>query len=103
MYRFRVVMYPQVGKEPELRQVLEAWVKTTQEKGRKIGLSMQRFATDGAGPVLVIPLTGLAEYEEMTQRNATDPAFQAFVAKTATLVRLPARFELLEEVIAVQD
>ena len=103
MYMFRVVMYPQLGKERELQQHLEAWVKTSQAKGRKIGLSMQRFAAEGTVPVLVVRLAGLAEYEEMTQQQATDPAFQAFVAKNATLTRLPPRFELLEVLIPPPD
>jgi len=103
MYMSRVVTYPQLGKERELQQHLEAWVKTSQGKGRKIGLSTQRFAADGTGPVLVYRFAGLAEYEEMTQRNASDRDFQAFVAKTATLLRLPSRFELLEVVIPIQD
>jgi len=103
MYMFRVVMYPQMGKERELQQHLEAWVKTSQGKGRKVGLSTQRFAAEGTVPIIVVRLARLAEYEEMTQRNATDRDFQAFVAKTATLTRLPPRFELLEVLIPIQD
>ena len=103
MYMFRVVVYPQLGKERELQQHMEAWVKTNQGKGQKIGLSVQRFAAEGTVLVLVVRLAGLAEYEEMTQRNATDRDFQAFVAKTATLTRLPPRFELLEVVIPIPD
>jgi len=103
MYMFRVVTYPQLGKERELQQHMEAWVKTSQGKGRKIGLSVQRFSAEGTVLVLVVRLAGLAEYEEMTQRNATDRDFLAYVAKNATLTRLPPRFELLEVVIPIQD
>ncbi len=103
MYMFRVVMSPQLGKERELQQHLEAWVKTSQAKGRKIGLLTQRFAAEGTVLVLVVRLAGLAEYEQLTQDNATDRDFQAFVAQNATLTRLPARFELLEVVIPIQD
>ena len=103
MYMSRVVLYPQLGKERELQQHLEAWVKSRQGKGRKIGLSTQRFAAEGTVLVVVARLAGLAEYEQMTRDNATDRDFQAFVAKTATLTRQPPRFELLEVVIPIQD
>src|SRR5437762_1553615 len=103
MYMQRVVTYPQLDKVFELQQHLESWVKTRQGQGAKVGLAMQMFDPEGAAFVTTIRLNDLAELDQLRQRNRTDQAFRDYVAKIATLSRLPTRIELLEVLLPLPN
>jgi len=103
MYMQRVKLAPQLGKEREMQQHLEAWVKTSQGQGRQIGLAVQAFAPEGQVFVLTLRFADLAALDQFRQRQRTDEAFHDYRAKTSALSRLPAQIELLEVLVPLQD
>jgi len=91
---------PALGKENELRAALEEeWVKKRQAQGIAISLSVQLFAPEGATFVITVRYRDLAELENRRRQKQTDPAFQAAVAKFASLSRAPAKSELYEVLV----
>ncbi len=99
MYMQRVRIYPQQGKEREVQQLIESRMQTGQALGRKVGLSMQLFAPEGAVFIINIRYNDLAELEQQRQRDRTDQAFQDYVGKLGALSRRPAALELLEVLV----
>jgi len=99
MYMQRALIYPQLGKEREMQQHLESWVRMRQDQGRKVGLAMQLFSPEGVVFVLTVRHDDLAAYEQQQQRNRADPAFQDFIAKNTSLSRHSSRIELLEVLV----
>ena len=101
MYVQRVSVYPQLGKEREMRHHLEAWVKTGQGQGRKIGLSAAMFAAEGTVFVITVRLNDLGELEQQRQRQRTDQAFQEFLTKSSALSHRALKVELQEVIVAM--
>ena len=103
MYIQRVSFFPHLGKEDELRQHLEAWLAKSQGQGGQAGLALQLFAPEGVVFVITVRFKDLTELEQRRQRNRTDREFQGFLAKNASLSRLPTRIELLEVLVPLPN
>ena len=99
MFIERVRIYPALGKEPELRAVLEEWVKKRQAQGMEFSLSVQLYAPEGATFVNSSKFRDLAEVETRRRQNQADPAYQAVAAKVASLSRIPAKRSLYEVLV----
>ncbi len=99
MFIQRVHIYPAAGKEPELRAALEEWAKKRQAQGVVISLTVQLFNPEGTAFATTTKFRDLAELENRRRQNLADPAFQAAVAKFASLSRAPAKFELYEVLV----
>ncbi|MGH2361787.1 MAG: hypothetical protein ACRDGM_14745 [bacterium] len=99
MFIERVRIYPALGKEPELRAVLEEWAKKRQAQGMEISLSVQLYGPEGPTFVNSAKFRDLAEVENRRRQNQADPAFQAVVAKVDSLCRVPAKRSLYEVLV----
>jgi hypothetical protein len=99
MFIHRVRGFPAPGKVPEFRATLEEWVKKRQGQGIETSLARQLFAPDGATFVVTTRFHDLAEYENQTRKMEDDPAYQALIAKLATLTRAMAKMELMEVLV----
>ena len=99
MFIHRVRGFPAPGKVPEFRATLEEWVKKRQGQGIDTSLARQLFAPDGATFVVTTRFHDLAEYENQTRKMEADPAYQALIAKLASLTRAMAKMELMEVLV----
>ncbi len=99
MFVQRVSLYPSLGKEFELRDVLTEWVKRRQGQEINVGLSIQLFNPEGSTFVTSTRFRDLAQFEHQRRQDVADREWQAAVAKIASLSRAPARIELYEVLV----
>lgn len=96
MFVQRIEFYPIVGKDQEVRAVLEEWAKHLQGQGIGAGLSQSVFGGDGATFILTTRVEDLATLEERRRRVQSSPEFGALQGRLASLLVQRPRFELLD-------
>lgn len=96
----RINSYPAVGKETELRAVVEERVRTAPSRKVRAALLQQLLPSDGPVFVTAVLHDNLAAFEEFRSRNLADASTQAFVTKVATLSRQPLNVELFDVLVA---
>jgi hypothetical protein len=94
-YTATTVVYPAMGKQGELRALLEELVRMFQAKGLRANLAVTAFGDDPAY-YLNIRFADLAAADAYRDGPLYPPADPAFLAKIAGLLRQPARNELRE-------
>jgi hypothetical protein len=101
MYSQRQRIYPALGKEREVRTLMDEWVRAHQAKGRDLALLTRVFSSEGSGLVVVTRANDLATLEQHRHENAADPDFQARAARLVEMVRQPVQTSLFEMVVPV--
>lgn len=98
IYIQQISHYPTSGKGPELRAVLEDWVKSASSRGSAQNLTSQLVSE---GPVLIggIRHESLAAFQSFRERNRANPGFGPFIAKLQSLMARPPRFALFKMMI----
>ncbi len=99
MFIQRVRIYPALDKANEYRAALEELVKKLQAQGLAISLSVQLYSPEGATFVSTTRHRDLAEVENRRRQLQADAAYQAAVAKLASMSRAPAKWELYEVLV----
>jgi hypothetical protein len=98
-YVHRIFFYPDLGKGPIVRRVLEEYVRARQAEGKeRARLQQQLFGPSGQAFVLVYGYASLVEYESFL-RSVEEPARRTVVAELNALGRAPIRQELLEVLV----
>jgi hypothetical protein len=98
MYITRFSFYPDMGRRPELRSLLEHWVNGSPARGVQASLSMSLFA-DIQTIAISIKHENLGLYERYVQARNANPEFQLFTARLMSLLTRSNASELYEEVV----
>lgn len=97
-YVQHVVVYPALGKGPELRGVLTERVQMTSERAR-VGLAIQLFGAEGTVLVVTRLHESMAEYDESRRANRDNASFQQYASRVVSLSRKDPDTELHEIVV----
>ncbi|MSQ14422.1 MAG: hypothetical protein EXR50_00960 [Dehalococcoidia bacterium] len=95
----RTTWIPALGKGPELRALLEERVKLRNAQGGRSGVSAQLFGPEGPAFVFSTVFPDLASREQLFQRQNSDPAYQASLAKSVMVASKAAVIELFETLV----
>jgi hypothetical protein len=101
-YHHYIFHYPAVGKQGELRALLEERVKARSATGVPHGLAARMFADE---PMLATRIThqDLASLEAFQRAQEADPAQAAFLAKMRPLISRPNAQALYRELVPAQN
>lgn len=97
----RVLFTPALGKANELRGALEQRVALRRSERIQCNLSQVVFGAE-TGLALRLLFSDLAGLEALRARNLTDPGFQQFQARIASLTTGPVTVDLSEILIPMQ-
>jgi hypothetical protein len=88
-----------LGRNREVRGLLEEWVRSAQTQGIPVSLSERVFSADGIvyGTRVVYP--GLAALERTRDKLARDESYLALVARVASMTRQPATRTLTQIIV----
>ncbi len=100
-YVQRVTLYPSAGNAALVRALLEERQKASAAAGVRTGLARSVVNAEGQMFAVNVLLEDLAALERVTQRNASDPSFQAFLGKIGGLIQRGGS-ELFEVVVPLQ-
>lgn len=96
MYIQFIHHYPAAGKGPELRALLEDWVKAAPSRGFRHNLASRMLGPEGPDFINGIAHEDLAAFETYPQRSQANPAFAEFNAKQRPLLGRQNIVELYE-------
>jgi len=100
VYQQRVTIRPKPDSIAAARALLLARVKIGQAAGQQIALGELIAGRHAPEFQVIILFNDLAAFEAQRKRNQSDPTFQKFGAKLATMLREPIGIDLFE-VLAV--
>lgn len=93
-----VHFYPEQGKEPQVRTVLEEFAKAYEsERSTPFGIHQRRFGTAGSEFVLSNRYSSLTEYEEISQN--LPPSIVNMTQVVSPLLRAPMRHNLSQVLV----
>lgn len=101
-YHHSIFHYPAVGKQQELRALLEERVKARKATGVPHGLNVRMFADE---PMLTTRIIhqDLGSLEAFQRAQEADPAQAAFLAKMQPLLSRPNSQSLYRELVPAQN
>jgi hypothetical protein len=91
-------VFPALGRQREVRGLLEEWVRGAQAKGTPVSLAERVYPFDGVAYSTRIVFPDLAALERSRDQLASDEGYLALVAKVSGLTRQPAR-RILTQII----
>ena len=97
MFIQRITLSPALGKNRELRMLVEENIKQGQAQGRQASLTTPVMGDDMGSVVITVRHNDLAELEKTRAHNASDKAWQEYVGKVSAIAT--AKFELFEVLI----
>jgi hypothetical protein len=96
MYVQRIYTYPALGKEAELRGLIDERVRSAAARKVRAALSQQLLAPDGPVFVTAVLHDDLMAFEQFRDRNLADQSFQTYLSRQTALGRQPHKVELFD-------
>jgi hypothetical protein len=98
-FALNTLVYPALGQNRAVRDVLEEWVRGSQARGMPVSLAENVLPYDGAVYRVRIVYPDLAAYERSRDETARDERFLAAAAKISAISRQPATRSLTQIVV----
>ena len=96
MYLQRISYYPNLGKEREVRTLLEDELNRRRNLGARGSLAVALTYEDGPYFTVTYLHESLSAYEEFRKRAVSEPDFRAHQPGLADMLRFPLKHEILE-------
>jgi hypothetical protein len=96
-------IYPALGRQQEVRSLLEEWVRGAQAQGMAISLTERVISAEGIVYSTRTVHPDLAAVERTRDRVTRDETYIALVAKVSSLTRQPARRILTQIIVPMAE
>src|SRR2546422_1945924 len=96
-------IYPALGRNREVRGLLEEWVRGAQARGMAFSLTERVYPFEGVAYSTRVVLPDLAALERLRDQLARDQSYLALVDKVSSLTRQPARRILTQIIVPMAE